>query len=215
MKRYLLQAFIAMSLTMPGMAQNTNKAQSEFPSKNFRVAAAVQGYFTYPNRFGVSVDGKMMFRANANKDVYNEFVVTGKATHTPSINAGNFFSAFDGKQYNNISSLTALIGYRINFGLPRHLSTDIDAIGGAFIELNGGASYTHHIDDYYYQASETNEMPAKNKTPRTWAPTFSGVAGYSISKRLDIIASYTGAWPTKTKGKILLSILGAGLQFNF
>lgn len=214
MKRYFLQAVIAISIAMPAMAQNTNTVQPEFP-KRLRVAAAVQGYVTYPGRFGVSVDGKVMFRANANKDVYNEFVVTGKATHTPSINGGNFFSAFDGKQYNNISSLTALVGYRINFGLPRHLSNNIDHVGGAFVELNAGASYTHHIDDYYYQASQTNETPVKYKTARTWAPTFSGVAGYSVSKRLDIIASYTGAWPAKTKGKILLSILGAGLQFNF
>ncbi|MGN6435057.1 MAG: hypothetical protein ACTHMM_00935 [Agriterribacter sp.] len=212
MKRYFLLALIAMCIAFPAMAQNTNTAQSEFP-KRLRLAAAVQGYVTYPGRFGVSVDGKVMFRANANKDVYNEFVVTGKATHTPSINGGSFFSAFDGKQYNNISSLTALVGYRINFGLPRHLSTDIDHIGGAFIELNAGASYTNYIDDYYYQTSETTPGVTTRKK-RTWAPTVSGVAGYSVSKRLDIIASYTAAWPAK-EGKILLSVFGAGIQFNF
>ncbi|MGN6493972.1 MAG: hypothetical protein ACTHLE_18380 [Agriterribacter sp.] len=212
MKRYFLLALIAMCSAFPALAQNINTAKSEFP-KRLRLAAAVQGYVTYPGRFGVSVDGKVMFRANANKDVYNEFVVTGKATHTPSINGGSFFSAFDGKQYNNISSLTALVGYRFNFGLPRHLSTSIDHIGGAFIELNAGASYTNYIEDYYYQPSETAPTVTTGKK-RTWAPTVSGVAGYSVSKRLDIIASYTAAWPAK-EGKILLSLLGAGIQVNF
>ncbi|MBX2921979.1 MAG: hypothetical protein KF746_07295 [Chitinophagaceae bacterium] len=215
MKRYLLPGFIAMVIAMPAMTQNNPAVQAEFPGKSPRLAAAIQGYFTYPGRFGVSVDGKLMFRANANKEVYNEFVITGKATHTPSINGGNFFSAFDGKKYNNISSLTALAGYRINFGLPRHLSTNIDAIGGGFIELNAGASYTHHIDDYYYETSVNNETPVAYKTKRTWAPSFSGVAGYSVSKHLDIIVSYTGAWPAHSKGKVLLSLAGAGIQYNF
>ena len=71
MKRLFFQGLIAMVIAVPVFSQNNNAVQAEFPGKSPRLAAAVQGYFTYPGRFGVSVDGKLMFRANANKDVYN------------------------------------------------------------------------------------------------------------------------------------------------
>lgn len=204
--RSILCGLMAIMLISSTVAQNTN-ALPEFPRKPLRLAAAVQGYCTYPGRLGVSVDGKVMIRGNRNKEVYNEFVITGKAAHTPSINGGSFFSAFDGKKYNNLSAVMVMAGYRMNFGLPRHLNPAIDAIGGAFIELNAGGSYLHHIENFY---PETNV-----KSKRTWAPAFSGVAGYSISRRLDILTSYTGSWPFHKKDKTILSFVGAGLQYNF
>lgn len=211
--RIILSGIIVVLLSVSCIAQ-TDYVIPEFPGKSLRLAAAAQGYCTYPGRFGVSIDGKLMVRTNRNKDVFNELVFTGKAAHTPSINGGGFFSAFDGKQYNNISAVMLMAGYRINFGLPGYLNPDIDAIGGAFIEINAGGSYVHHIDDYFYSTAN-NETPLNYKTKRTWAPALSTVAGYSVNRRLDVIVSYTGAWPVQRKGKIIVSMVGAGMQFNF
>lgn len=206
--------FFFLTFAVPVLAQvNTGM----YP-KNIRFGVAAQGFIAYPGRLGASLDGKLMLRANANNDVYNEFVVTAKAAHIPSIDGGNIFSAFDGVKYDNISSLFLLAGYRINFGLPVPYSKDIDAIGGAFIELNAGVSYVHHIDNYYLDKlanEDEGQQPVRASKLRTWAPAISGVAGYTVSKRLDVILSYTGAWPVHRTGKIQQSFIGAGLQYNF
>lgn len=183
--------------------------------KSTRFGIAGQGFIAYPNRLGASLDGKLMLRGNAHKDVYNEFVITGKAAHAFATNAGNIFKAFDKGKYNNVSSLSLLAGYRMNFGVPVPYSKDIDAIGGAFIELSAGVSYVHHIDPYYYEKLSEENQPILVSKLRTWAPAFSGVAGYTVSKRLDVILSFTGAWPVRTTGKVKQSFIGAGLQYNF
>jgi hypothetical protein len=189
-------------------------AQDNVYPKPMRFAVAGQGFVDYPNRLGASLDGKLMLRGNAHKDVYNEFVITGKAAHAFANNAGNIFKAFDRGKYDNISSLSLLAGYRMNFGVPVPYSKDIDAIGGAFIELNAGFSYVHHIRDYYLEQIVDEGAPIHKSKLRTWAPAISGVAGYTVSKRLDVILSYTGAWPLHTVGKVKQSFIGAGLQYN-
>ncbi len=64
------------------------------------------------------------------------------------------------------------------------------------------------------QPSEEGQPIIEHKL-RTWAPAISGVFGYTVSKRLDVILSYTGAWPLHTVGKVMQSFIGAGLQYNF
>jgi hypothetical protein len=196
---------------IPVLAQDND---GMYPKK-MRFALAGQGFVEYPNRLGASLDGKLMLRGNAHGDVYNEFVITGKAAHAFSNNAGSIFKAFDKGKYDNISSLSLLAGYRMNFGVPVPYSKDIDAIGGAFIELNAGFSYVHHIRDYYLEQLSEEGQPIHASKLRTWAPAISGVFGYTVSKRLDVILSYTGAWPVRTTGKVKQSFIGAGLQYNF
>lgn len=203
--------FFLAAFSLPALAQDN---AGMYP-KNIRFAVAGQGFVAYPNRLGASLDAKLMLRGNAHKDVYNEFVITGKAAHAIANNGGSIFSAFDGGQYDNISSLFLMAGYRMNFGLPVPYSKDIDAIGGAFIELNAGLSYVHHIRNYYVEKLLQQEEPINFRKLRTWAPAISGVFGYTVSKRLDVILSYTGAWPVHSAGKVKQSFIGAGIQYNF
>jgi hypothetical protein len=203
--------FFCATLSIPVLAQDI---KGMYPKK-LRFAIAGQGFVAYPNRIGADLDGKLMLRGKSNKDVFNEFVITGKAAHAFSNNAGSIFSAFDKGKYDNISSLFLMAGYRMNFGLPVPYSKDIDAIGGAFIELNAGFTYVHHIRDYYLAQIVEEGQPIHKSKLRTWAPAISGVFGYTMSKRLDIILSYTGAWPLHTTGKVQQSFIGAGLQYNF
>ncbi|MGC4038240.1 MAG: hypothetical protein QM764_19915 [Chitinophagaceae bacterium] len=208
-RNYCIAFFLAI-VAMPALAQDND---GMYP-KNIRFGLAGQGFIAYPGRLGVSLDGKLMLRGNEHGDVYNEFVVTAKAAHAFALNGGNF-SAFDKGKDDNISSLFLLAGYRMNFGVPVPYSKDIDAIGGAFIELNAGITYVHNINDYYLQQLYAENKPYNRSQLRTWAPAISGVAGYTVSKRLDVILSYTGAWPLHTTGKIKQSFIGAGLQYNF
>ena len=203
--------FFLAAFTSPLLAQDV----SGIYPKNKRYALAGQGFIAYPGRLGASLDGKLMLRGNANNDVYNEFVITFKAAHSFAINDGSIFKAFDKGKNDNISSLSLLAGYRINFGIPRPYSKEIDGVGGAFIELNGGVSYVHHVREYYLEQLEEEGKPIDISKLRTWAPAISGVFGYTMSKRLDIILSYTGAWPVKSEGKVKQSFLGVGLQYNF
>ncbi len=203
--------FFFATFALPVLAQDIS---GMYPKKT-RFGIAAQGFVAYPNRLGASLDGKLMLRGNAHKDVFNEFVITGKAAHAISNNAGSILSAFDKGKYDNISSLSLLAGYRMNFGVPVPYSKDIDAIGGAFIELSAGFSYVHHIRDYYMQQLSEEGQPIIAHKLRTWAPAISGVFGYTVSKRLDVILSYTGAWPLHTVGKVMQSFIGAGLQYNF
>jgi hypothetical protein len=196
---------------MPVLAQDNG---GTYP-KNIRFGIAGQGFIAYPGRLGASLDGKLMLRGNAHKDVYNEFVITAKAAHAFANNGGSIFKAFDKGDYDNISSLFLLAGYRMNFGLPVPYSKNIDAIGGAFIELNGGVSYVHHIRDYYLKQLLEEDQPIHPSKLRTWAPAISGVFGYTASRRLDVILSYTGAWPLHTIGKVKQSFIGTGIQYNF
>lgn len=203
--------FLFAAFSIPALAQDN---AGQYP-KSVRFALAGQGFIEYPNRLGASLDGKLMLRGKANKDVFNEFVVTAKAAHCFANSSGDMFQAFDKGQYDNVSGLFLLAGYRINFGLPLPYNKDIDAIGGFFIELNAGLSYVHHINPYYKrQLSEEGQHIDEAKL-RTWAPAISGVAGYTASKRLDVILSYTGAWPLHTTGKTKQSFIGTGLQYNF
>jgi hypothetical protein len=210
LKSYCIVFFVAI-FALPALAQDNT---GMYP-KNIRFGVAGQGFIAYPNSLGASLDAKLMLRGNAHKDVYNEFVITAKGAHTFATNAGNIFKAFDKGKYNNISSVSLLAGYRMNFGVPVPYSKDIDAIGGAFIELNAGISYVHHIDPYYLEKLTEENQPILASKLRTWAPAFSGVAGYTVSKRLDVLLSFTGAWPVRTTGKIKQSFIGAGLQYNF
>ena len=199
------------TFAIPALAQDNAVA---YP-KNMRLGVAGQGFVAYPNRLGASLDVKLMLRGNAHKEVYNEFVITGKAAHSFANNAGSIFSAFDKGKYDNISSLFLLAGYRMNFGVPKPYSKDIDAIGGGFIELNAGGTYVHHIREYYLEQLVEEEQPINAAKLRTWAPAISGVVGYTVSKRLDVIISYTGAWPLHHTGKVIQSFIGTGLQYNF
>ncbi len=122
--------FFFATFAIPVLAQDNGGI---YP-KSIRVGIAGQGFVAYPNRLGASLDGKLMLRGNKHKDVYNEFVITGKAAHAFANNGGNIFKAFDKGTYDNISSLSLLAGYRMNFGVPVPYSKDIDAMGGAFIE---------------------------------------------------------------------------------
>ena len=202
--------FFFATFALPVLAQDN---ASMYP-KNIRFGLAGQGFIAYPGRLGASLDGKLMLRGNAHKEVYNEFVITAKAAHAFA-NNGGVFEAFDKGKDDNISSLFLLAGYRMNFGVPVPYSKDIDAIGGVFIELNAGVSYVHHIRDYYLKQLSEEGEPINISKLRTWAPAFSGVAGYTVSKRLEVILSFTGAWPLHTTGKVKQSFIGAGLQYNF
>ena len=73
----------------------------------------------------------------------------------------------------------------------------------------------HHIREYYLKQLAEEGLPIHIAKLRTWAPAISGVFGYTVSKRLDVILSYTGAWPLHTTGKVKQSFIGAGLQYNF
>src|SRR5260221_11497705 len=91
--------FFFATFAIPVLAQDN---AGMYP-KNIRFAVAGQGFVAYPNRLGASLDGKLMLRGNAHKDVYNEFVITGKAAQPFPNNAGNIFKAFDKGKYDNIS----------------------------------------------------------------------------------------------------------------
>ena len=106
--------------------------------KKMRFGVAGQGFVAYPNRLGASLDVKLMMRGNAHGDVYNEFVVTGKAAHAISNNGGNIFKAWDKGKYDNISSLSLLAGYRMNFSQLKLSHADLNFRSGCrSAESNG------------------------------------------------------------------------------
>lgn len=169
-----------------------------YPNKSLRFAVVGEGNFNaaeYPGRYGVSGSAKMMIKAQQNRDAFNEYVLTLKATHSPATDGG-FFKGFDGGHYNNISSVMALVGYRFNFGVPRYMIPHFtDEVGGWFIEANAGASYIHYS--------------------RTWAPAFSPALGYAVARNLDLVGSFTAAWADTKNLKNSLFIGGIGFQYTF
>jgi len=156
----------------------------------------------YPGRYGVSGAAKMMLKAHQNKDVYNEYVVTFKASHSAATNGG-FFKGFDGGNYNNISALLLMGGYRFNFGVPRYMVHHFnDDVGGWFIEVNAGVSYIHYS--------------------RTWAPVVSPVIGYAIAPKVDLVTSFVGSWALKKESaeglfskNTSIFVNGIGIQYSF
>lgn len=197
MKKSLLFAGLFLFLAVNMASAQINQTLT-FPQKSIRFALMAEGNFNaaeYPGRYGVSGAAKMMIGAQQNQDAFNEYVLTLKATHSPASDGG-FFKGFDGGNYNNISAIMAMVGYRFNFGVPRYMIPHFtDEVGGWFIEANAGASYIHYS--------------------RTWSPVFSPVVGYAVARRLDLVGSFTAAWADTKKFKNSLFITGLGLQYTF
>lgn len=198
MKKIYVGAIICLLLNAWGaQAQNTAEVQS-FPYKSPRFAVAGQGIYNgnpYPGQVGVSLDTKMFVATNhANADAYNEYVVTIKGIHTFPTD-GPTYGSFDKGLFDNISALLILGGYRFNFGQPAYMTKDYRRdSGGWFLELNAGGAY--------YRYAKTLRF------------AISPMVGYSISKHVDLVGSYTGTWINK-KGKYPITALGLGAQFNF
>lgn len=205
----IFQFFFVATLTAQDSVRSKPKEVILFPAKALRFAVVVEGTFNsadYPGRYGLAAAGKLMLRANKNKDVYNEYVITLRASHSPATD-GPFFKGFDGGKYNNISALILTGGYRFNFGIPRPLIHHFtDEPGGWFIEVNAGVSYVHF--------------------DRTISPAICPVIGYAITPRLDITSSFVASWAlnksSKPEGrsnpfphKTSIFINGFGLQYNF
>ncbi len=197
MKKHLLFTGIFLLLSMSMAFAQINQMVT-YPNKSVRFAVMGEGNFNaaeYPGRYGLSGSAKMMVSAQQNRDTHNEYVLTLKATHSPAADGG-FFKGFDGGNYNNISSVMALAGYRFNFGVPRYLIPYFtDEVGGWFIEANAGVSYIHFS--------------------RTWAPAFSPVIGYAIARNLDVVGTFTASWADTKNLKNSLFIGGVGLQYTF
>ncbi|MFT3703246.1 MAG: hypothetical protein QM802_12790 [Agriterribacter sp.] len=202
------QFIFITTLTAQDSVKTKQKEVILFPAKSLRFAVAVEGTFNsgdYPGRYGGAAIGKLMLRANKNKDVYNEFVITLRASHSPAT-TGGFFKGFDGGKYDNISAVILTGGYRFNFGVPRPLIHHFtDEPGGWFIEVNAGVSYIHR--------------------DRTIAPAICPVIGYAVTPRLDLITSFVGAWALRktsaSEGPFSFSrntsifVNGFGMQYNF
>lgn len=197
MKKIILSAALFLCIGISQASAQINQVIT-YPLKPLRFAVMGEGNFNsaeYPGRYGISGSAKMMISAQQNFDTHNEYVLTLKATHSPATN-GNFFKGFDGGNYNNISAIMALVGYRFNFGVPRYMIPYFtDEVGGWFIEANAGASYIHFS--------------------RTWAPAFSPVVGYAVARNLDLVGTFTASWADTKKLKNSLFIGGLGVQYTF
>lgn len=195
-KRFLSGLFYLFCVVMTGFAQEIVKPVS-YPEKNPQLALNVQGVYNgypYPGNVGVGFDAKAMFNAQQNADAYNQYVITFKGTHTVAAN-GPTWGSFDNGEYNNVSALIILAGYRFNFGTPRYIHQDFKReTGGWFIEINGGGAYYRFA--------------------KTLRPTVSPLIGCAIAPKLEVVASYTGSWISK-KGKSPLAVFGMGLQYKF
>lgn len=197
MKKNLLFVGLILLFTANMASAQINQIIT-YPNKSLRFAVMGEGNFNsaeYPGRYGLSGSAKMMVKAQQNHDAFNEYVLTLKATHSPASDGG-FFKGFDGGNYNNISAIMALVGYRFNFGVPRYMIPYFtDEVGGWFIEANAGASYIHYS--------------------RTWSPVFSPVIGYAVARNLDLVGTFTAAWADTKKLKNSLFIGGLGFQYTF
>lgn len=210
MKRMFLALSGCFWLLTGNLSAQTNAENLSFPLKSPRLSLLAEGNFNatdYPGRYGVGAAAKLMFTAHRNKDVFNEYVITLRATHSAPTN-GDFFKGFDGGNYDNISALLLTGGYRFNFGVPRYMIHGFsDDVGGWFIEVNVGAAYI-------------------NKD-RTLGPAIAPAVGYAIAPKLDLVGSFIGEWalrsssdkeayqaPTFTRNTNLL-ISSIGLQYNF
>jgi hypothetical protein len=203
------QFFFIASLTAQDTVKKKHQEVILFPAKSLRFAVAAEGNFNsadYPGRYGVAAAGKLMLRANKNRDVYNEYVITFRASHSPATD-GSFFKGFDGGLYNNVSAVMLMGGYRFNFGVPRPLIHHFtDEPGGWFIEVNAGVSYIHF--------------------DRTVAPVLCPVIGYAVTPRFDLVTSFVASWALNKQAgpehpnnpfpkKTSLFINGFGVQYNF
>ncbi len=211
MKRMFLALCALMFLLAENLSAQTN-SNLVFPLKSPRFAVLAEGSFNagdYPGRYGVGAAAKLMLRAQKNKEVFNEYVITFRASHSAPTDGG-FFKGFDGGNYDNISSLILTGGYRFNFGVPRYMINGFtDEVGGWFIEINAGAAYTHY--------------------DRTFAPAIAPAIGYAVAKKIDIVGSFIGQWAisksSSTKEGLQnapvfkrdtdLFITSIGLQYNF
>lgn len=169
----------------------------QYPLKSPQLAINLQGAYNgypYPGNIGLGIDIKAMFNAQQNADTYNQYVITFKGTHTiPS--DGPIWGSFDRGEFNNVSALLLMLGYRFNFGTPRYVHQDFKReTGGWFIELSGGGAYYRNA--------------------RILRPAVSPAIGCAIAPKLDIIATYTGSWVSQKK-KYPLAVFGLGLQYNF
>lgn len=199
-----------VSAQTSAQAKSTKAESLNFPLKSPRLSLLAEGHFNatdYPGRYGVGGAAKLMFTAQRNKDVFNEYVITFRATHSAPTNGG-FFKGFDGGNYDNISALVLTGGYRFNFGVPRYMIHGFsDDVGGWFIEVNVGAAYIHK--------------------DRTLGPAIAPAVGYAIARKLDLVGTFIGEWALKhssnkeaypapkfTRNTNLL-ISSIGLQYNF
>lgn len=211
MKRMFFALCACMWMLTGRLSAQTNGSDLVFPTKSPRFAVLAEGSFNagdYPGRYGVGAAAKLMLRAQQNKDAFNEYVITLRASHSAPTNGG-FFKGFDGGNYDNISSLILTGGYRFNFGVPRYMINGFtDEVGGWFIEVNAGAAYTHF--------------------DRTFAPAIAPAIGYAVARRIDIVGTFIGQWatsksPSKEAGQSTpvfkrdtdLFISSIGLQYNF
>lgn len=212
MKRMFLAFFALMYLLTENLSAQTNSSNLMFPAKSPRFAVLAEGSFNagdYPGRYGVGAAAKLMLKAQQNKDVFNEYIITLRASHCAPTNGG-FFKGFDGGNYDNISSLILTGGYRFNFGVPRYMINGFtDEVGGWFIEVNAGAAYTHF--------------------DRTFAPAIAPAIGYAVARKIDVVGSFIGQWASFKsssskeglqntpvfKRDTDLFITSIGLQYNF
>lgn len=196
-KLFILTLACISLFSLAANAQN-NVGVASYRPELLRFSVAGQGIYNgypFPGNIGVSLDAKLFINSHhANADAFNEYVVTLKGLHTFATN-GPVYGSFDKGAFNNVSSILALAGYRFNFGAPSYFHGDFKRdSGGWFIELNAGA--------VYYRGAKRLK------------PAVSPMAGYSVNKKLDLVASYTGSWKQK-KGRSPLAAFGLGMMYNF
>src|SRR5690606_5931269 len=93
----------------------------------------------------VGLSGHVKWLMPTHRPTANRFVFTAKATHTPPSN-GPFFSAFDQGKYDNISTVYAMVGHRINLFDKGWNASASDPAGNnaVYLEINAGAGYDGH-----------------------------------------------------------------------
>lgn len=196
-KLFILTLACISLFALSANAQNNNVVESYRPDL-LRFAVAGQGIYNgypFPGNIGVSLDAKLFINSHhANSDAFNEYVATIKGLHTFATD-GPVYGSFDKGVFNNVSAVIGLVGYRFNFGAPRSFHRDFKRdSGGWFVELNAGGAYYRFA--------------------KTLRPVVSPMAGYAISKNLDIVASYTGSWNHR-KGRPPLAAFGLGIMYDF
>lgn len=119
-------------------------------------------------------------------------VFTAKATHSPSTDGGHFFHGFDRGNYNNISAVHLLGGYRFHFwDKNRHAGPLLHPRRRAwYLELSAGGTYIGY--------------------DHSVAAAVSPVIGYSFAETFDLLIGYHGSFG---KRDINLAELGAAFSF--
>lgn len=187
MKKTIIAAMLFIGLQGSAMAQGGTSEQ-DYRGHRFSVGVSTN-YKTSKKRVGLG--GEFKWLLPTQHDRYYRFLVTAKATHTPP-GEGGFFKMFDGGEYDNITALYLMAGYRIGLGdnIKNSLRTPGDNTW--YVELNAGLAYVHHY-------------------PVTGF-AFNPKIGYTLPGQVDIYGGFQGVIGGSPKNMALIEL---GVAYSF